>query len=352
MSTSVERRKGGSVEKRGRKRKQPEPSPLDILVQEYADNWVRWLGYLEGEEGVRLRADQAASRDVWEHVKQYKRKLDTWPQKDKRKAFRTIYRLLRPAPGSGALSMISSAPSVSSPLALPQLESPPPVATLQGFALMDDLVDLDDPSQPIERDVKHGAAYTAAALLIASSAATASIFVVPTKLVLHAPFQGGGTVLTQHLPEFHHHATEGEVIEVLKRVVDTDINYLANQRCGGHLVLGVEAGVTKGYFMGRKMRDRVRIVVDNQMSRWDPPPHLQHLVDVWFVDVVSPAAQRSITDHCVLWVEVRPSQHPIRNSRGEISRGPGTTAQRRTPERRQSIAGGSGASNSQYKKRW
>eukprot|EP01061_Rhynchopus_euleeides_P017391 TRINITY_DN28905_c0_g1_i1.p1 TRINITY_DN28905_c0_g1~~TRINITY_DN28905_c0_g1_i1.p1 ORF type:complete len:359 (+),score=78.65 TRINITY_DN28905_c0_g1_i1:176-1252(+) len=323
-----------SQEKRtagGKKRKHVEVSAVDHLVQHYADDWVQWEAHLNSTDGQQEKED--SRQELWEHVKQYKKKIDTWPQKERRKAFRRLYRSLRPAPQSGALSMMSSAPTVSSPLALPQLEMTPQGGpSLTGFSLLDDQIDLDALTPSAEAAAVAGpssgpapatASSVAAACVVAAVAAADAIedFEPPSSLVVHQAYTAppGVTVLAHHLPEFHRCESDQEVVASVRKIVDSDVNYLVNQRGGGHVAIGIDDTSVKGYFMPRKLRDKIRLAIDNQMSRWSPPPHMQRLVDARFVDVVS-ASGRIVSDHCVVWLLVSHSHTLIRNSRGDIAR--------------------------------
>eukprot|EP00754_Rhynchopus_humris_P042778 Rhum_TRINITY_DN2750_c0_g1::Rhum_TRINITY_DN2750_c0_g1_i1::g.8169::m.8169 len=302
-------------EKRGKKRRADGAATtlVDVLVKDYADNWVRWLAHMDTAEG--RRADDAEKKEVWEHLRPYKKKMDTWPQKERRKAFRKLYRKLRPLPQSGALSLLSSAPSIDSPLALPQLEQTPHLtpSRLCDMPSLDDHINLDS----LDLD-------NAASGAPHPDTRDRESFSPPAVLTVHQTYHPPAAkppVLAYHLDDFHYSENDSDVVAAVKRIVDTDVNYLVNHRPGGHVAIGIDAGTVKGYFMTRKMRDKVRLAVDSQLARWDPPPHLLHLVDPHFVDVQS-SAGKPVADHCVIWFEVRASPTPIRNTRGELVSAP------------------------------
>eukprot|EP00659_Diplonema_papillatum_P016154 gene16154-24747_t len=217
----------------GKKRKCGAPSIVDVLVRDYADDWVKWYAHLEAaEKGTKL-AD-AARHEVWDHLKGYRKKMDTWPQKEKRKAFRHLYRQFRPTPQSGTLSMLSSAPSVGSPLALPQLSSP--VFQARDLHPADGLrsLSLEVNDEELQRRVDAAlAALAATSVIVASANRSADASLPPDFLVAHTVFNSPvpGVILKHHIEQFHHcERGEQEPLLHVKRLVELEVNALVNNK--------------------------------------------------------------------------------------------------------------------------
>eukprot|EP01063_Lacrimia_lanifica_P016505 TRINITY_DN23049_c0_g1_i1.p1 TRINITY_DN23049_c0_g1~~TRINITY_DN23049_c0_g1_i1.p1 ORF type:complete len:353 (+),score=121.51 TRINITY_DN23049_c0_g1_i1:86-1144(+) len=315
--------------KGGRKRRYDAAvSVVDEMVRNYGEDWVKWEEYMTSEDGAELAAGSKA--ELYEHVRSYKKLIDTWPQKETRKAFRSLYRRLKPVGGmSGSLSMMSSAVDANSPLNLPQMEEDAMNPITTGIDdMVDDMINDDEiiaalrtPRKDVlakDRDAKEKE--RKAQQSKAEEAAKAKPFAPPAHFVVHQPFAPPTSevpVLLCQIPQFLHCENDQEPMMCLKRLVDTEVNALVNG-AGGHVLVGVDS-VVKGYPLTRKQRDMVRLTVDNTMDKWDPRPVLQDLVDVSFVDVRS-AMKKVIANHCVVCITALKSAHPVRNTRGDIVR--------------------------------
>ena len=293
-------KRSGSDQSNRLKRHKDDVTTVDILVAEYGDEWEKWRDWFEGAE-----LDGEELLDIWEHIKKYKKKIETWPTRDRRKAYRELYRKLRPITQSGSLSMMSSVRSTDSPLLLPQL-----CGSTFGTANQS----LSAPNSP-ETD-----SATAPTNVADQREETTEEDEVPAFLKAHQRIDCSDFV-TYHIPEFNHcEKGEAEPIGAVRRIIENDANAIVNStNASKHIVIGVDKGLVKGYAMTRKLRDRLRIAIDSELQNWDPPPLLSKLLDVRFIDIHS-SANRPIPDHCVIWITVSHSHVPVKNSFGEIAK--------------------------------
>eukprot|EP01064_Diplonema_japonicum_P029183 TRINITY_DN4652_c2_g1_i1.p1 TRINITY_DN4652_c2_g1~~TRINITY_DN4652_c2_g1_i1.p1 ORF type:complete len:308 (+),score=50.42 TRINITY_DN4652_c2_g1_i1:125-1048(+) len=287
--------------KRGKKRK---TSVLDVLVKDYADAWEKWDTYLSKEE-----VDVDSRSEIFDHLKGYKKKMDTWPSKERRKAFRAMYRRYRPMLQSGSLTMTSIG-SIESPLALPQIETgTPPLAPM--------LSGIDDQIEAAEiSGVVAGLVLIARSLIFIQKGKE---FTPPSFLTIHQRYRVCiNNFSSGVIKEFSHCDSHDDHLLFFRRLIDTDVNYLVNTT-GGHIALGLDpaTNIVKGYPIGRKLRDQIRLLIDTQMAQWQPPPLMLNLVEVKFVEIRS-QAKIAIQGHFAVWISAKPAAGKIKNSKGEI----------------------------------